>query len=64
MPSLNDLFNEIEQVTVKEDTLEQKAKHKAKVEREFKRGVELGWYDVHGNSLLPDDDETEDENDD
>lgn len=45
------------------DKYNESAKRKADAER--KRHIELGWYDEDGNSLLPeeDDDETDDDGD-
>lgn len=39
----------------------EKVRQKAK--EEFERGVRLGWHDEDGNSLLPADEDEEDEGD-
>lgn len=39
------------------------ARSKIRVEEAHRRGVELGWFDEDGNSLLPEDPEDENEED-
>lgn len=43
------------------NTPEKIAARKAKAEAEFQRGIELGWWDAEGNSLLEDEAEDEEE---
>jgi len=69
MKTLDDLFAEDEAQRLAEaNTPERLAEDAAMAERnrvrseaEFQRGVELGWFDQDGNSLLPDDPEDEDD---
>ncbi len=47
----------------KRETPEMIEARKQKAEREFQRGVELGWHDADGNSFTEDKDDEDDEDD-
>lgn len=73
MPStLDDIFGEYETerlAQIDKDEAEYNkpenvARRKAKADREFRNGVEQGWWDEEGNPLLPLDDDDPDEEDD
>ncbi len=59
MTTLDDLFNALPPAPP--ETEAEKKRRQAKRDKEFERGVRLGWHDKDGNAIKCDDEENDDD---